>query len=756
MTSVHTQEGVKGSKLLQLARSRAEKKKNEESQSESIRPSKLAMLARGGKEHGEILGYLNDASTGMDHTVEDHESNESNESNENPQSIDSKLRAQNNDFSPETVSESPSPPSVSILDRLSLSNKPSKPSLSNLARHRNATSISILDKISPQTTKPSTAKLANLVQKRTNFVRKPISVPKPEQVKSLSPPKAPVDDFQTLSFDISTKSNLLETTVSKLSDFLFKPAKRAPSYETSKLKRLKHSDIFRPYTNLELEKAIKVEENFSKPSPDDLISEAQRGAFEEKMANLHIKKKPEEKPVKKTTPNKKFDLKHELSTNPTYMKPHKSFVVIGHVDAGKSTLMGRMLYDFGIVDARTVNKLVKEAEKAGKGSFALAWIMDQTSEERSHGVTVDICATDFETDKTRFTAIDAPGHKDFVPQMIGGVSQADFALLVVDSITGEFEAGFAMDGQTKEHTILAKNLGIEKICVAVNKMDKEEWNEARYEAIKAQLQEYLSSEEVGFLPEQIDCIPISGLSGNNVVKRDRSIAAFEWYTGPTLGEYLEHVKLTTDLTSDSVTNLLSEDFFVSVHDSNRDKGELKVSGKISSGVIQVGETILAEPSGETLQVQGLSVALKKVDFAIRGELVQMSFKANQLENDSIDALRIGDLICKVGSTARTVKKLTVSLHLFNMTKPLLVGTPFVMFRNNCQVPARISKLIEVIGGKKKKKLLHLVSKQTAVVEIEIQGTSVPITKYSDNKNLGRIVIRREGVTVGAGMVIDFE
>ncbi len=156
MTSVHTQEGVKGSKLLQLARSRAEKKKNEESQSESIRPSKLAMLARGRKEHGEILGYLNDASTGMDHTVEDHESNESNEFNEKPQSIDSKLRAQNNDFSPETVSESPSPPSVSILDRFSLSNKPSKPSLSNLARHRNATSISILDKISPQTTKPST------------------------------------------------------------------------------------------------------------------------------------------------------------------------------------------------------------------------------------------------------------------------------------------------------------------------------------------------------------------------------------------------------------------------------------------------------------------------------------------------------------------------------------------------------------------------------------------------------------------------
>ncbi|ODV79482.1 uncharacterized protein CANTADRAFT_90560 [Suhomyces tanzawaensis NRRL Y-17324] len=531
--------------------------------------------------------------------------------------------------------------------------------------------------------------------------------------------------------------------------------------DENRSKRRRHDQqLFYPLTNVELniEKISKAAQNFNGPSPDDKIINAQKAAFEDKLGNLQLSESSEaatKKPVKVTKPTKKLNLEHELSTNKTYSKPHKSFVVIGHVDAGKSTLMGRMLLDFGIVDIKTVNKLVKEAERAGKGSFALAWVMDQTAEERAHGVTVDICATDFETEKTRFTAIDAPGHKDFVPQMIGGVSQADFALLVVDSITGEFEAGFAMDGQTKEHTILAKNLGIERVCVAVNKMDKENWDELRFNSIKSQLLEYLTSDEVGFAADQIDFVPISGLTGENVVKRNSSLEALSWYKGPTLGEYLETVKLSSDINADSISQLLAEDFYLSVHDAIKDKGEIKVSGKISSGVIQVGETIVSAPNDVALQVNGLKSAGKPVDFAVRGELVQMSFKASQIENDTIEVFRIGDLVSKVGSPAKSVKKLTIALHLFNMTKPLLVGSPFVLFRNNCQAPARITKLIEVTSGKKKKKLLHLVSKQTAIVEVEVEGNALPVTKYSDNKILGRVVIRREGVTIGAGTVVDF-
>ncbi|EGW29921.1 uncharacterized protein SPAPADRAFT_63549, partial [Spathaspora passalidarum NRRL Y-27907] len=424
------------------------------------------------------------------------------------------------------------------------------------------------------------------------------------------------------------------------------------------------------------------------------------------MANLKLESTPAttQKKIKETKPFKKIDIAKELASNPNYTKPHKSFVVIGHVDAGKSTLMGRLLFDFGIVDAKTVNKLIKESERAGKGSFALAWIMDQTEEERSHGVTVDICATDFETPEVKFTAIDAPGHKDFVPQMIGGVSQADFALLVVDSITGEFESGFAMDGQTKEHTILAKNFGIEKICCVVNKLDKENWSQERYEVIKEQLIEFLTGPEVEFKPDQIDFVPISALSGNNVVKRDPAITALtDWYNGPTLGEYLTNIKLAS-----KKDTLMTEPFFLSVHDAYRDTGEIKVSGKISSGYIQNGETIVALPSEEALQINGIKVGGKLVDFAISGELVQMKFKAREVSNEAIEPIRIGDLITKIGSPAHTVKKFTVSIHLFNMDKPLLVGMPFVLFRNNCHVPARISKIVEITSGKKKKKMLHLV------------------------------------------------
>lgn len=617
-------------------------------------------------------------------------------------------------------------------------------------------SVAILDRLT-STTPPS--------EHKKQLPRKPLNFTKKQSTKETSPSPVPslipiatttlkTETTPQIIFDIKLDESIVTRQPKRdVSIFLFHD--RQPECVENKQKRRRlYDSIFHPITNLNLslEKITKVKENFAKPSPDDVVLEAQKQAFEG-VKNLKITPDQQQsKKPKETKPFKKIDIAKEIASSSDYIKPRKSFVVIGHVDAGKSTLMGRLLFDFGIVDAKTVNKLVKEAEKAGKGSFALAWVMDQTEEERSHGVTVDICATDFETSTTKFTAIDAPGHKDFVPQMIGGVSQADFALLVVDSISGEFEAGFALDGQTKEHTILAKNFGIEKICVAVNKMDKEDWNENRFDAIKTQMTEFLTGPDVEFRPDQIDFVPISGLTGNNVVKRDDSIQEFKWYNGPTLAQYIENVEL--EKTSDKVT---SEPFFVSVHDVYKDKGELKVSGKISSGVISAGETIVALPSHESLQVQSLKVSKKPVDFAISGELTHFAFKTSHLENEDSDPIRIGDLLTKPGSPVKTVNKFIASLHLFNMDKPLLVGMPFVLFRNNTQVPARVSKIIEIVNSKKKKKkILHLVSRQTAIVEIELDGNkTLPLTKYEDNKILGRIVIRREGVTIGAGTVVDF-
>lgn len=565
-----------------------------------------------------------------------------------------------------------------------------------------------------------------------------------------------VDSLDIL-FDLSVASSLLRVPGNIVSVFLFEPSLEPPqNYHNYSIKRRQLApEIFHAYTNRHPNIA-KAKANFNLPSPDDKVLEAQKQAFAQDLGKLSISEQtqPDQKEKKiptATKPFKSINIAKELSDNPIFTKPNKSFVIIGHVDAGKSTLMGRILYDSGTVDAKTVNKLVREAEKSGKGSFAFAWIMDQTSEERSRGVTIDICATTFETPSTKFTAIDAPGHKDFVPQMIGGVSQADMALLVIDSINGEFEAGFFMDGQTKEHTLLAKNLGIDKMCVAVNKMDKEHWSEARFEDIKAQLLQFFTSDDMGFLPENISFVPISGLTGVNVVKNDHSIAELAWYEGPTLVECLESIKMP-GLGTSTLEELEHADFNLSINDIYDVTGsEFKVRGKITLGMIQPGQTVVFQPSEDYLQIQALFLNDKLVDVAIRGQIVSAAFKINQLKNKSTDDLSIGDIVLDIGSKLYTSRSLEATVNMFNMDKPLLVGTPFVLFRNNASIAARISKIIRINGAKKKK--MHLVSKQSADVVIEILGDRLmPVTKFADNKALGRIVIRREGSTVGAGVV----
>lgn len=596
---------------------------------------------------------------------------------------------------------------------------------------------------------------------------------KSSSVSVLSPPEltriqSPWNEIKTKIHLDGSKLLLTTNSIIPIAPLISRKRKSLSQMERESQLKRHFSQLLYPLTNLEInvETIAKAKTNFSRPSPDDKILQAQNDVFNKDMKNLKISKPVEaaataaagtkdKHPPKPTKPFKKIDLVSELSSNKKLTKPHKSFVVIGHIDAGKSTLMGRLLFDLGVVDAKTVNKLVREAEKSGKGSFALAWIMDQTSEERSRGVTVDICATSFDTTTTRFTAIDAPGHKDFVPQMISGVSQADLALLVIDSINGEFEAGFFMDGQTKEHTLLARSLGIEKICVVVNKMDKENWSQDRFEEIKTQLLDFLTGSEVGFSSEQVDFVPISGLTGVNVVKNDHAVKAFDWYQGPTLVNYLESVGLTSvAIDKDTISKLSEEDFNLAINDIFEvSSSEFGVTGKVSRGLIQTGETVMVSPTKDYLQIQKMLIDNEPVDVAISGEIATIHFKLNQLANKSIDELVVGDLISKVDSPISSVKKFTCDVDLFNMSKPLLVGTPFVLFRNNRQVPARISEIIEIKGSKKKKK--HLVSKQQALVVIEVNDDRLlPITKYSDNKVLGRIVIRREGSTIGAGLVTE--
>lgn len=225
-------------------------------------------------------------------------------------------------------------------------------------------------------------------------------------------------------------------------------------------------------------------------------------------------------------------------------------VVIGHVDAGKSTLMGHLLYDMGCVSQRNMHKYEQESKKVGKHSFMYAWVLDETGEERERGITMDVGCSRFETDskqvihlllfieiqikklKFQVVLLDAPGHKDFIPNMISGANQADVALLVVDATRGEFETGFEQGGQTREHALLVRSLGVNQLCVVVNKLDTVQWSKDRFDEIVQKLRIFLK--QAGFKESDLNYIPCSGLTGENLVKPPTDPQLTEWYKGPTL------------------------------------------------------------------------------------------------------------------------------------------------------------------------------------------------------------------------------
>ena len=217
-------------------------------------------------------------------------------------------------------------------------------------------------------------------------------------------------------------------------------------------------------------------------------------------------------------------------------KPHLNLVIIGHVDHGKSTTMGHLLYLAGTIDERTIKAFEEEAAKLGKGTFKFAWVLDSLKEERERGLTIDLRFLKFETPNYFFTIIDAPGHRDFVKNMITGASQADAAVLFVSAKKGEFEAGIGPGGQTTEHAFLAFTLGVRQLTVAVNKMDDPtvDWKQERYEEIKNEITRMIKL--VGYTPAKIAFVPTSGWTGDGLIKPSEKMP---WYKGPSLYEALD-------------------------------------------------------------------------------------------------------------------------------------------------------------------------------------------------------------------------
>ncbi|KAI4124684.1 MAG: hypothetical protein LQ338_004684 [Usnochroma carphineum] len=498
---------------------------------------------------------------------------------------------------------------------------------------------------------------------------------------------------------------------------------------------------------------------FAGPSPDDIVTKAQTWSKGAKPAKKTSQLSQEDKAtngiaqgVAEATidegprpKSKNLDVLAEFQK--AKAKQAANFVVIGkhsnrekgkiwllksagHVDAGKSTLMGRLLYDLQVVDQRTVDKYRKEAEKIGKSSFALAWVLDQGTEERKRGVTIDIAMNKFETEKTSFTILDAPGHRDFIPNMIAGASQADFAVLVIDASTGSFESG--LRGQTKEHALLVRSMGVQRIVVAVNKLDTVQWSKDRFHEIRQQISAFLTT--AGFQAKNIAFVPCSGLTGDNIARKVEDSKA-SWYNGPVLLEALED--------SDPANRAVEKPLRLTIADIFRGgvQNPLSISGRLESGSLQIGDKIIAMPANETATVKGIDVDSEPADWAVAGQNVVL-----HLTDIEQKYLKPGDAICPPSAPIKNITSFTVKILAFDHVTPMHVE----VHRGRLHVPGRITQLVAVLDkstgaemGKKKPRLVQPGAVARVVVEVE---TAVPLEAP------GRVVLRAGGETVAAGLL----
>ena len=305
---------------------------------------------------------------------------------------------------------------------------------------------------------------------------------------------------------------------------------------------------------------------------------------------------------------------------------HINLVVIGHVDAGKSTTTGHLIYKCGGIDKRTIEKFEKEAAELGKSSFKYAWVLDNLKAERERGITIDIALWKFESPKYNFTVIDAPGHRDFIKNMITGTSQADVAVLVVASGVGEFEAGISKNGQTREHALLAFTLGVKQMIVCINKMDDSSvmYGEARYTEIKEEVAIYLK--KVGYKPVKIPFVPISGWAGDNMV--DKS-ANMPWYKGPYLLEALDTMKEPTRPTDKPLRLPLQDVYKIG------GIGTVPV-GRVETGTLKPGMVVTFAPVMLDTEVKSVEMHHEALPEAVPGDNVGFNVK-----NVSVKDIRRG-------------------------------------------------------------------------------------------------------------------
>ena len=411
-------------------------------------------------------------------------------------------------------------------------------------------------------------------------------------------------------------------------------------------------------------------------------------------------------------------------------------VVLGHVDAGKSTLMGQLLVQTGKIAKREVHK--------HQGN--LSWLLDENESERAHGVTMEIGTKSIVTPTHDIVLLDAPGHADFIPVMITGAANADTAILVVAAVTGEFEAGFSGGGQTKEHILLAKGLGVSQVIVAINKLDVEGWDINRYKTIEVQVKDYLLKNQ--FKGPRIQFVPLSGLTGENVKSRtDESLKS--WYTGPTLLEAIDQFK--------PANRQLDKPFRFVITDMYAEGRGVVARGRVAQGFLQTGEKAIVLPIGDATTVAKIehiqppsSVDPKRLTIAAAGDTTELLLTG-------IDPMRIsvGNILVEPTGRPPILKKAQAKLVVMDGLKvPIIRGAQVLFHMHSLDIPAVLTKLIATTnrdGSIHRERPRALTSNAGAIVEISLSDKIV-MERFQDCRALGRFVLRRGGDTIAVGII----
>ena len=418
-------------------------------------------------------------------------------------------------------------------------------------------------------------------------------------------------------------------------------------------------------------------------------------------------------------------------------KPHINIVFIGHVDHGKSTTVGRLMYDSGNIDEQAMRKLKEKAHELGKSGFEFAFVMDNLKEERERGVTIDLAHRKFVTNKYDYTVIDAPGHKDFIKNMITGASQADVGVLVVAASDGVME-------QTKEHIWLSRTLGVNQLAVAVNKMDAVNYDEARFNKVKTEVSQVLKS--AGYKLEDIHFIAISSLNGENIVKRSDKMS---WYKGPTLLELLDLFK-----EPEKPTNLPLR---LPIQDVYNITGIGVVPvGRVETGIMKINDKIIVVPGREGKGVKGevksIEMHHEQITEAIPGDNIGFSVRGIGKKD-----IARGDVLGHESNVPTLVTEFTAQIVVLNHPTVLTVGYTPVFHVHTAQVACQfvelISKLDPATGQVIQEHPDMLKNGDAARVKLKPQRPMV-IERQKDIPHMSRFAIRDAGSTVAAGMCID--